>query len=156
MGVSGSGKTTVGKLLSQKIYIPFFDADDFHSAGSKEKMRSGQPLNDGDREAWLQKIHELAIEQSQLKGAIIACSALKEKYRAVLNKGIEQPLWIFLQGSYKMIYERINNRKGHYMPATLLRSQFDNLEIPTDAITISIEKEPEKIAELISLRIANL
>jgi carbohydrate kinase (thermoresistant glucokinase family) len=156
MGVSGSGKTTVGKLLSQKIQLPFFDADDFHPPANKEKMRSGQPLTDEDREAWLQNIHALAIEQMQMNGAVIACSALKEKYRTVLNEGIEQPQWIFLQGSYEMIYERMANRKDHYMPASLLRSQFDNLEIPDTAVTVDIERGPEEIVELISFRISNL
>jgi len=155
MGVSGSGKTTVGKLLSQKIAIPFFDADDLHSAANKEKMRSGQALNDEDRAAWLKKINELAVEQMQLKGAIIACSALKEKYRSVLSAGIGKPVWIFLQGSYEMIFGRMNNRKDHYMPASLLRSQFNNLEIPKDAMTINIEKEPEEIVELIRSRVSN-
>jgi carbohydrate kinase (thermoresistant glucokinase family) len=150
MGVSGSGKTTVGKLLAHKIHIPFFDADDLHPQANKEKMRSGQALNDEDRKDWLQNIHELAIEQMQLNGAVIACSALKEKYRAVLGAGVE-PLWIFLQGSYEMIFERMNNRQGHYMPASLLQSQFDHLEIPGDAVTISIEKEPEEIVGLIRL-----
>jgi carbohydrate kinase (thermoresistant glucokinase family) len=156
MGVSGSGKTTIGKLLSQKTGIPFFDADDFHPIANKEKMRSGHALNDGDREEWLQKIQQLAVQQSQLNGAIVACSALKEKYRTVLNAGMEQPLWIFLQGSYETVFERVNNRKGHYMPASLLRSQFDNLEIPKDALTINIEKGPEEIVELISSRVDNV
>jgi carbohydrate kinase (thermoresistant glucokinase family) len=149
MGVSGSGKTTVGNLLAQKIHLPFFDADDLHPQANREKMRSGQALNDEDRKEWLQNIHELAVEQVQLNGAVIACSALKERYRSVLNDSIEHPLWIFLQGSYEMIFERMNNRQGHYMPASLLRSQFDNLEIPNDAVTISIEKTPEEIVELI-------
>jgi len=151
MGVSGSGKTTIGKLLSQKIAIPFFDADDLHSLANKEKMRSGQALNDEDRQDWLRNIHELAIKQMRSNGAIIACSALKEKYRAVLSAGIDKPVWIFLQGSYEMIFERMNKRKDHYMPASLLQSQFDNLEIPNNAITIDIKKGPEEIVELISL-----
>ncbi len=156
MGVSGSGKTTIGKLLSQKIALPFFDADDLHSTANKEKMRSGQALNDEDRKGWLQKVNELAAEQMQLKGAIIACSALKEKYRAVLGTGIDKPVWIFLKGNYEMIFERMQNRKDHYMPASLLRSQFDNLEIPNNAIMIDIEKEPDEIVELISFKVSNL
>jgi carbohydrate kinase (thermoresistant glucokinase family) len=156
MGVSGSGKTTIGKLLSQKTGIPFFDADDLHTTANKEKMRSRQSLNDEDRAAWLQKINELAVKQMQLKGAIIACSALKEKYRAVLNNGIHKPVWIFLQGSYETIFQRMKNRKDHYMPASLLHSQFDDLEIPKDAFTINIEKEPEEIVELVSSRVDNV
>ena len=156
MGVSGTGKTTIGNLLSQKIHIPFFDADDLHSPANKEKMRSGQPLNDEDRQEWLQKIHELAIEHMQLNGAIIACSALKEKYRTILNDKIQEPLWIFLQGSYEMIYRRLKERKGHYMPASLLQSQFDNLEIPNNAVKISIENTPGEIVELICKKLGKL
>lgn len=149
MGVSGCGKTTIGKLLSQKIAVPFFDGDDFHSAANVEKMKAGEPLNDEDRSDWLQKINEFAFEQQQLNGAIIACSALKEKYRIVLNNGIAKPVWIFLQGSYQIIFQRLQNRQGHYMPATLLQSQFSNLEIPANTVSINIENEPETIVELI-------
>ena len=149
MGVSGCGKTTIGKLLSQKIAIPFFDGDDFHSAANVEKMKAGEPLNDEDRSDWLQKINEFAFEQQQLNGAIIACSALKQKYRIVLNNGIAKPVWIFLQGSYQIIFQRLQNRQGHYMPATLLQSQFSNLKIPANAVSINIENEPETIVELI-------
>lgn len=149
MGVSGSGKTTVGELLSQKTGIPFYDADDFHSAANKAKMQSGHPLTDDDRKEWLQKINQLAVEQQQLGGAIIACSALKEEYRHTLSKGLQKPFWIFLNGSYDMIYQRIKSRTGHYMPASLLQSQFESLEIPKDAFKISIEKEPADIVDLI-------
>lgn len=153
MGVSGSGKTTVGELLAVKIGIPFFDADDFHSQANKEKMKAGLPLNDKDRENWLQNINQLAIAQQQLKGAVIACSALKEKYRTVLGSSVRKPLWVFLQGNYDMIFERLKKRRGHYMPASLLQSQFESLEIPADAITVGIEKEPVEIVELIYKRL---
>jgi carbohydrate kinase (thermoresistant glucokinase family) len=149
MGVSGCGKTTVGELLSEKTGIPFFDADDFHTVANKEKMKTGQPLNDEDRKGWLQKLNALALVHAELKGAIIACSALKDKYRAVLQNGIANTSWIFLQGTYKMIYERMKKREGHYMPAELLASQFESLEIPAAACTISIEKKPEEIVDII-------
>jgi carbohydrate kinase, thermoresistant glucokinase family len=148
VGVSGSGKTTIGKLLSVKTGLPFFDADDFHSAGNKEKMKAGQPLTDEDRQQWLQQLNSVAIEQSKLKGAIIACSALKEKYRIVLAHNISQPIWIFLQGSYELIYERMKQR-NHFMPAQLLQSQFSDLEMPASAFTIDIKNDPEKIIEMI-------
>lgn len=149
MGVSGSGKTTIGELLSAKTGIPFFDADDFHSPANKEKMRSGHPLTDEDRKDWLQKIHTLTMEQMQNNGAIIACSALKEEYRQTLSRGIKNMLWVFLKGDYATIYKRIQNRTGHYMPASLLQSQFDSLEIPAGAFTVDIEKTPAEIVELI-------
>ncbi len=145
MGVSGSGKTTIGKLLSIEMRLPFFDADDFHSINNKEKMKTGQPLTDEDRQPWLTKLNELGQEQSALAGAVIACSALKEKYRVALSSGIEKPVWIFLQGSFNLIQERLNKRKDHFMPAKLLQSQFDSLEIPTNAFTADIENEPADI-----------
>ena len=149
MGVAGSGKTTIGKLLHQKTAFPFFDADDFHPQANKDKMKAGLPLNDADRTAWLERMNILALQQTNLTGAIIACSALKEKYRSVLSMGIKKPVWIFLEGSYEVIMERMKNRPQHFMPTSLLQSQFNILEIPTDALNISIEKEPGEIIEII-------
>lgn len=149
MGVSGSGKTTIGKLLSQKIAIPFFDGDDFHSLANKEKMKNRQPLTDDDRKEWLGELNKLAKEQIKLKGAIIACSALKEKYRNVLAEGLSETKWIFLQGSYEEIHKRLEKRTGHYMPAQLLGSQFETLEVPVDALSVNIENSPEKIVWII-------
>ncbi|MBS1512101.1 MAG: gluconokinase [Bacteroidetes bacterium] len=145
MGVSGSGKTTIGKLLAHKTGIPFFDADDFHPAANKEKMKAGIPLTDADRKDWLQQLHTLAVTQEEQMGAIIACSALKEKYRAVLNEGLRQPQWIFLKGDYETIYSRLQQRKGHFMPPALLQSQFKDLEPPSGAIIININQPPEMI-----------
>ncbi len=149
MGVAGSGKTTIGKLLHQKTDIPFFDADDFHPQANKDKMKAGHALNDEDRAAWLQQLNQLAQQQLHLEGAIIACSALKEKYRSVLGMGIQAPVWIFLQGSYETILERMQNRATHFMPTSLLQSQFESLEIPVDALAISIDQEPAAIVEII-------
>src|SRR5688572_29482689 len=135
MGVSGSGKTTIGLQLSEVTGIPFFDADDFHPAANKEKMKSGHPLTDEDRKDWLERINELAREQSMSSGAIIACSALKEKYRETLADGINVPVhWVFLQGSFELVQERLKARKDHFMPASLLQSQFETLEPPHHAI----------------------
>jgi gluconokinase len=149
MGVAGSGKTTIGKLLSLHTDVPFFDADDLHPARNKEKMKAGNPLDDKDREPWLLKLNALAIEQSKLKGAIIACSALKKKYRDVLALGISKPTWILLEGSYEIIYERMQKRKDHFMPPALLQSQFENLQVPADALKVNINNEPAKIVEMI-------
>lgn len=146
MGVAGSGKTTIGQKLSVATGIPFFDADDFHPPANKEKMKSGQPLNDEDRKGWLTSINELAKEQSEKNGAIIACSALKEKYRTALSSGIKVPVhWVLLQGSFEMIQERMKARKEHFMPASLLQSQFDTLETPGNAIVMDIKTGPDEI-----------
>src|SRR5689334_13081905 len=108
MGVSGSGKTTVGEKLSEKINIPFFDGDDFHTEANKEKMRTGHPLTDEDRAGWLTRLNELAKEQLEKKGAIIGCSALKQKYRKVLSLHItSHTLWVFLKGSFELIKKRM-------------------------------------------------
>jgi carbohydrate kinase (thermoresistant glucokinase family) len=148
MGVSGSGKTTIGKQLSAATGIPFFDGDDFHSAANKEKMKSGQPLNDDDREGWLYSIKQLAEKEVQKKGAIIACSALKEKYRTILSGGMKDTVhWIFLHGDPALIRERIKARKDHFMPGSLLQSQFDALEAPQNALLVMIDKSPEEIVK---------
>ena len=151
MGVSGCGKTTIGKKLSQRVHVPFFDGDDFHIEANKEKMKSGHPLTDQDRTEWLYRLNKLAKEQAKKQGAIIACSALKEEYRIVLSDGISVPIyWIFLQGSYDLIKKRMERRKGHYMAASMLRSQFDSLEIPKYAITIDISKSPDDMVTQIT------
>lgn len=151
MGVSGSGKTTIGKLLSKRINIPFFDADDLHSKVNKEKMKAGKPLTDDDRNDWLLEVNKLAQNQDKLKGAIIACSALKEKYRDELSKKIADPVWIFLQGSYDLIHKRMEKRTDHYMPVQLLSSQVESLEVPVNAFAIDVQQEPEIIiAKIIS------
>jgi gluconokinase len=148
MGVSGSGKTTIGKKLSTKTGIPFFDADNFHSTANKEKMKAGHPLTDDDRSEWLMKINKLAKEHMKKDGAVIACSALKEKYRTVLSHGIIIPVfWVFLQGSYELIEKRMKARTDHFMPAAMLSSQFDALEIPQQCITFDISENPDKIVE---------
>ena len=148
MGVAGSGKTTIGKMLSIKTGIPFFDADDFHPIANKEKMKSGYPLNDEDRALWLQQLNTLAVKHANLNGAIIACSALKEKYRAVLSASVPQTAWIFLQGTYEVVYGRMKER-DHFMPTALLQSQFDTLEFPLRAFVVDIKNEPAAIVESI-------
>lgn len=148
MGVAGSGKTTIGKLLSGKTGLPFLDADDYHPLENKEKMKAGNPLNDEDRQEWLRKINSLAIIHSKLKGAIIACSALKEKYRAILADGVNNTVWVFLQGHYDIIHERMRRRE-HFMPVQLLQSQFADLEVPASALTMDIKNDPGEIVEMI-------
>ena len=144
MGVSGSGKTTIGKKLSARTAIPFFDADDFH------------PLNDEYRAEWIMKINKLPKSHIKKNGAIIACSALKEKYRTVLSNGITIPVfWVFLHGSYGLIEKRMKARTDHFMPPTMLSSQFDALEIPLHSIAIDISQSPDKKIETIIFCICN-
>lgn len=151
-GVSGSGKTTIARLLSQKTGIPYFDADDFHPEANKQKMGQGIPLNDQDRKGWLIAIHHFAKTKLNDSSLIFACSALKEKYRKVLSNGLEKNChWVLLNGSYELIYGRITARKDHYMPPELLNSQFEALEIPAYAMYFDIQKSKEEIVnEIIS------
>jgi len=147
MGVSGSGKTTVGLALSRALGWPYFDADDYHPAGNVEKMRAGTPLTDADRWPWLDRLNEL-LRARQVRGesAILGCSALKQAYRDRLANGLEALRWVHLEGSFELIQSRLQARKGHYMPATLLQSQFATLEAPTDAVTLDIRANPEALA----------
>lgn len=150
IGVSSCGKSTIGQMLSDRISVPFFDGDDFHPAENITKMKSGQALNDEDRQGWLESINALAIQQSKQSGAIIACSALKKKYRKILRKNIEaQAVFIFLKGDWLTIKNRMEKRSDHFMPIELLQAQFDDLEEPTTATIIDVSLPPEQIIEII-------
>lgn len=147
MGVSGCGKSTIGRLLADKLSLPFFDGDDFHPAENVRKMSRGEPLNDIDRQGWLNALNKLATDNSG-QGAVIACSALKKVYRKVLRKSIEDFVrFVYLQGTFEEIHQRMQERKNHFMPVDLLRSQFKALEPPSEAITVSIHGLPEEILE---------
>ncbi|MBC8008155.1 MAG: gluconokinase [Prolixibacteraceae bacterium] len=148
MGVSGAGKTTIGQILSRQLGWPLFDADEFHSAASIEKMRSGIPLDDADRWPWLDRMNTM-IRQKEARGesVLLACSALKQVYRDRLSEGAAEIRWIYLKGRFELIRERLETRKGHYMKAGLLESQFAALEEPVDALSIEIDDTPEAIAD---------
>ena len=136
MGVSGSGKSTIGKKLATALHLSFYDGDDFHPEANVQKMAEGRPLDDRDREPWLRRLNQLAKDQAE-EGAVIACSALKKRYRDLLEEGLTPlPVWIYL-----------SERKDHFMPASLLRSQFEALEIPANALEVSITLSPEEIIE---------
>ena len=148
MGVSGCGKTTVGKILAERLGLPFYDADDFHPIENVEKMKSGEPLNDVDRHPWLASLSWEIEKWNQTDGAILACSALKKNYRDILNpEKSEQVQFVYLKGSQELILNRLNNREGHYMPPELLQSQFAALEEPENAFVVSIDKPPEEIVD---------
>jgi carbohydrate kinase (thermoresistant glucokinase family) len=153
MGVSGSGKSTIGRLLAEKLNIPFFDGDSFHPEANVKKMSEGKPLNDDDRQGWLECLNEVAVENSTT-GAVIVCSALKEKYRIILGRNLEDKHQIvYLNGSFELISKRLNERKNHFMPKALLQSQFDTLEIPTNALSVSIDQAPDDIVNEIINRL---
>jgi carbohydrate kinase (thermoresistant glucokinase family) len=154
MGVSGAGKTLIGQKLSECLDIPFYDGDDFHPPANVKKMKSGQPLNDNDRRPWLESLANNMIEWEQTGGAILACSALKKKYRKILGSKTDTQ-FIYLKGSPSLIADRLAKRKGHYMPPELLQSQFDALEEPDEAFTVSVEPSPEEIVTSILDRLAD-
>ncbi|WP_374383195.1 gluconokinase [Dongia sp.] len=147
MGVSGSGKSTVGAALAKALGAEFLEADTFHSPQNIAKMSAGIPLDDSDRWPWLDAIGA-ALDRSVLenRSVVLACSALKQSYRErLLPPGRRDGKVIFLQGGADLIADRMNGRSGHYMPPTLLPSQLATLEPPKDAIVIDIAQGPEAI-----------
>ncbi len=149
MGVSGTGKSTIGKLLSKALDIPFFDGDDFHPQANIDKMASGKPLNNEDRYDWLVALNQLSKKHKE-GGAIIACSALKSSYRKILNENMDNMLqFIYLEGTFELVKSRMEKRTSHFMPTQLLKSQFETLEPPKNAITVSIENTPQTIVSKI-------
>lgn len=149
MGVSGSGKTTLGLLLAEKLGLGFYDGDDFHPEKNIAKMSAGNPLTDEDRYEWLDRINKSAKNLiRENKSAVFACSALKEKYRELLSENIKNEIvFVYLKGTKEVIQDRINARKGHFMPSQLLDSQFNILEEPQNAIDIDLSKSPEEMIQ---------
>ena len=145
-GVSGCGKTTIGKMLSKILQKPFFDADNYHTFENILKMKSMLALTDKDRESWLIGLNKLIVKWNKKGGAILACSALKEKYRSMLAEG-NNVSFIFLEGNQKLISKRLATRKGHLFPAELLQSQYDILEIPTYGIRVEVDRSPEDVCK---------
>ena len=145
MGAAGSGKTTIGQLLSSRLGWNFVDGDSFHSPANIEKMSHGLPLDDNDRIPWLNSIRE-AMEQwtAQGRNVVLACSALKRSYRERLqiNSGVKL---VYLKGTYDLLLARLHSRKGHYATEQLLASQFADLEEPADAITVDVAPTPKEI-----------
>ncbi len=150
MGVSGSGKTTVGELLSQQTGVPFFDGDDFHPQANVDKMAHGTPLTDADRAGWLADLARHIGQWEHEKGAILACSALKESYRTALQAGARQPLdWVFLTGDRALLLQRMESRQGSYMKANMLDSQLATLEMPTYGLHLNVADTPQQLADKI-------
>jgi gluconokinase len=148
MGVTGSGKTTVGLLLAHQLGVPFADADDFHTPELKAKMAAGHPLDDVDRAPWLRRLASwLAAEP---EGCVLACSALKRRYRDVLRTGSARLCFLHLAGAAGVAGERVAHRRSHYMPASLVGSQYADLEplAPDEfGVTVDFTLGPEQIVE---------
>ena|SRR2546422_9057098 len=153
MGVTGSGKTTVGKLLSRDLGWKYYDADDFHPSANVEKMRGGIPLEDNDRKPWLDTLRHLIRDcLDRGESAVLACSALKEDYRRQLLVD-ERVKLIYLKGEYELIEKRLKKRRRHYMNPRLLDSQFATLEPPKDRIEINVSSRPSEIVRTIRTRL---
>jgi gluconokinase len=155
MGVAGSGKSTVGAGLANDLGCDFRDADDLHPPANRDKMHRGIPLTDDDRRPWLAAVRAL-IDRYLKSGAdvVIACSALKEAYRAILLRGTDGIRLILLKGSFELIAQRLASRHGHFFDPALLRSQFDALEEPHDAIVVQIGGTPPEIVAAIRAQLA--
>jgi len=143
MGVSGSGKSTIGQMLAAELGWSFYDGDDFHPAANIEKMANGIALTDADRAGWLAALAKLIRDLSaDGQSGVLACSALKQTYRATLEQNLPDVQFVYLKGSYDLILKRLKARKGHYMRPELLQSQFDAMEEPGQALILDIEQPP--------------
>ena len=147
MGVAGSGKTTIGRMLAQSMDCLFLEGDSLHSEANVAKMSQGLPLTDVDRRPWLEAVHAnmgQAFERGE--DLVVACSALKQEYRTVLAEDIPVT-WVHLQGSAEMLRARLERRTGHFMKANMLASQIEALEHPADAIVVDASQEPFAIVD---------
>ncbi|MFD5234224.1 gluconokinase [Streptomyces qaidamensis] len=150
MGVSGSGKTTVGRLLARRLGVPYAEGDDFHPAANVAKMRAGHPLDDADRRPWLEEIARWLTGHAD-SGGVVTCSALKRRYRDRLVSAAPRTFFLHLDGSPELIAERITARQGHFMEPQLLRTQFADLEPMGEdeaGAAIPIDGTPEETAAL--------
>jgi gluconokinase len=147
IGVAGSGKTTVGRMLANAMHCTFLDGDSLHSAANVEGMSHGIPLTDADRAPWLASIHACMLDSfSRGECMVVACSALKRAYRTILAEAI--PItWVYLKGSAALIRSRLQQRAGHYMKPAMLVSQFEALEEPSDALIVDISSPPGTIVK---------
>lgn len=151
MGVTGVGKTTVGKLLAARCDMTFYDADDHHPAANVEKMRAGIPLQDKDRWPWLDRLNGLLRDaQAQHQSVVMACSARKKRYRERLSVGCNDVHYVLLTGEKELIRQRLAARKGHYMNPALLDSQLETLEMSAESVLVDIGDTPEVLTERIA------
>ena len=151
MGIQGSGKTTIGELLAQRLGVPFVDGDTLHSSKNKEWMASGRALSDAQRLPWLHAVGK-SLAQANGSGVVVACSALKRSYRDLLREHAPTMLTVFARGDIDLIHARITARRHEYMPASLLPTQLEDLEEREDdepGLTVDIAPTPEQIVERI-------
>ncbi len=151
MGVSGSGKSTVGKILAQQLGWTFVEGDDFHPPANVEKMHRGIPLNDDDRRPWLDAIHRrLEAVIARGENVVLACSALKHSYQHYLSQFTSSSVrYVYLAGSEELIRTRLAQRTGHFMNPALLHSQFEALEPPEDSLQLDVAAAPESLVAAI-------
>lgn len=158
LGVSGSGKSTVGGLLAGELGVPFADADDLHPEANVRKMAAGHPLDDDDRWPWLRRVGE-TLADAESTGLVIACSALKRSYRDAILAAEPRARFVLLDGDRELLQKRLARREGHFMPTSLLDSQVATLE-PLEAdepgITVSIDQTPEQIVAETRAKLAPL
>lgn len=148
MGVSGCGKSTIGSLMAQRLGWDFYDADDFHPPANIAKMAAGVPLNDDDRAPWLKSLHNLIVQSlAENHYGVLACSALKERYRQTLLAGSSNVQVVHLKGDFALIQSRMASRAGHYMKPEMLQSQFNALEEPVNALVVDIGLPAEMIVD---------
>jgi gluconokinase len=153
MGVTGAGKTTVGRLLAEELGWQFADADDFHPAANVEKIRRGIALNDDDRRPWLDRLGAAIADWiAEKRNVVLACSALKRSYRRELHVGPEVR-FVYLKGSAELIAERLHSRHGHFADEKILAGQFADLEEPEEAMTLDISQRPEEIVSKIRVEL---
>ena len=154
MGVTGAGKTTVGRALAESLGWEFHDGDELHSEMAKRKMHLGIALDDADRAPWLSALRKLILAMvSETRNGVVACSALKQSYRDELAVDPKLVRVVYLRGSKEVIGERLRNRIGHFMNPDLLQSQFDTLEDPRDAVVVDVSMAPEAIVSAIRSRL---
>lgn len=157
MGVTGSGKSTIGELLAERVGAVFADADDYHSEANKAKMAAGHPLNDEDRQPWLETLNRLMRGwYEEGKSGVLACSALKQKYRETLAAEMPEGAlhFVWLDGSREMIAKRLASRHHEYMNPNLLESQLNTLEPPADALRVVNDRTPNEVVDRILEEIA--
>lgn len=157
MGVTGSGKSTIGEALAHRLGAVFADADDYHPAANKEKMAAGHPLNDEDRQPWLETLNSIMQGWFRAgKSGVLACSALKQRYRETLSEGMPGGAvsFVWLDGSPELLAERLAARHHEFMNPALLKSQLDTLEPPADALRIVNDRAPEEIVDNILKQIS--